>query len=247
VYLAPEGTLYKTIVIPNADASHRYKLIAKGTGSGIMELKVQVPDAKNKCKRYLEYTNVPVSATTTARVNIEPKIALPEIATIRAHNMRDRTTKLGLDSDGDGVFEIESTPGKFERQKAMSSVVKANVDICPDTIDLTSTAKEKSITAYIELPEGYEPDRIDISTVRLMKDIPALETPVDIVDHDQNGIYELMVKFDRQLVIDCLAGEGQIEGRVSLSLTGIIDGRLFKGAHTILVISSGIKQEQSHD
>lgn len=115
VYINPEGTDYKTIVIPNADVSQGYTLIVNGTGSGTMEIKAQVPDAKTKLKRYLEYTDVPVSATTTARVKIKPGIPLPPITT-QSDSIRDTITKLELDGDGDGVFELESTPGDFERQ-----------------------------------------------------------------------------------------------------------------------------------
>lgn len=226
VYITPEGTQYKTIVIPDADISQEYMLIVNGTGLGTMELKTQVPDAKKRVKRYLEYTNVPVSATTTVRVKIMP----------------DRTAKLELDSDGDGAFELESAPGNFEEKKVVLSALKANIDIEPDTLNLTSVAADKSIIAYIQLPKGYNPKSIGISTVRLMKDIPAWEKPIDVVDHNQDGIYELMVKFERQLVIDYLKRTGQIEGRVSLTLTGVVDGRMFEGIDTILVIGGKIKQ-----
>jgi len=246
VYIAPEGTQYKTIVIPNADVSQEYALIVEGTGSGTMEIKAQVPDTKNKVKRYLEYTNVPVSATTKARVKIKPDVSIPRITT-QGDSVRDKVTKLELDSDGNGAFELESTSGNFEkqRQKVVQSVLKANIDIEPDTLDLSSVVREKSITAYIELPAGYNPKGIDISTVRLMKDIPAWERPVDVVDHDQDGIYELMVQFDRQLVIAYLEKARQLEGKVSLTLSGVVDGRQFEGTD-IIILTRGTKQTQSN-
>jgi hypothetical protein len=243
VYITPDGTLYKTIIIPNANVSQGYRLVANGTGSGIMEIKAQVPDTENKCKRYLEYTNVPVSATTSARVNIIPGITLPEMAAIRANHMRDRVTKLELDSDGDEVFELESIPGNFvEKKAAPMGLLKANIDIEPDTLALSGAVGEKSVTAYIELPEGYNPEDIDISTVRLMGDIPAWEGPIDVVDHDQDGIYELMVRFDRQLIIDYLEGRGWVEGRVSLFLTGTVGGRSFRGVGSILAAGDAVRQ-----
>ncbi len=79
----------------------------------------------------------------------------------------------------------------------------------------------------------------------LVKDIPAWERPIDVVDHDQNGIYELMVKFDRQLVIDYLESTGQVEGEVSLVLTGAVDGKAFEGADTIVVTRSAGEPAQS--
>ena len=243
VYVTPEGTQYKTIVIPNADVSQEYTLIVEGTGTGAMGIKAQVPDAKNKVRRFLEYANVPVSATTKARVKIMPDLPLLRI-TPGSDSVRDTVTKLELDSDGDGAFELESAPGKFEKQKVVPSVLKANIDIEPDTLDLASVGLEKSIIAYIELPAGYNPKRIDVSTVRLMKNIPAWERPVDVVDHDQDGIYELVVKFDRQLVIDYLSSKGLVEGKVSLSVTGIVDGRPFEGVDTILVVAKSIAKQR---
>jgi hypothetical protein len=231
VYIAPEGTQYKTIVIPDADISQEYTLIVNGTGSGTMELKIQVPDAENRVKRYLEFTNVPVSATTIARVNIVPEKAI----------------KLELDSDGDSVFELESTPGNFEENKVVISALEVDIDIEPDTLDLGSVPEEISITAYIELPESYDPKGIDIATVCLMKEIPAWEKPIYVVDHDQDGIHELMVMFDRQPVIDYLESKGLIEGKVYLTLTGVIGGRLFKGVDTILVTGERITQKEKYD
>jgi len=242
VYIAPEGTQYKTIVIPNADVSQGYTLIINGTGSGTMEIKAQVPDARNRVLQYLEYTNVPVSPTTTARIKIIPGEPLPRI-TPQGNSVRDTRTKLELDTDGDGIFEIVSAPGNLEKQKVVSSVLKAEIDIEPDTLDL-GVSQQRFLTAYIELPKGYNPKSIDVNAVRLMEDIPAWERPIEIVDHDQDGIYELMVNFDRPLVIKHLVNRGQVDGKVSLVLTGVVDGRPFEGADTILVRSGEPKEVQ---
>ena len=115
VYINPEGTDYKTIVIPNADISQEYMLVAEGTGSGTMEIKAQVPDAETMLKRYVEYTDVPVAATTIAKVELKPEIILPRV-TAQGNSVRDTVTRLEIDNDGDGEFELESTPGKFEKQ-----------------------------------------------------------------------------------------------------------------------------------
>jgi hypothetical protein len=119
MYITPEGTDYKTILIPNADVTDEYRMEVKGTDSGIMELKAQVPDAMTKLKRFLEYKDVPILATTRARAEIRPFIPMPmlaEGATV-GETVRDTVTKLELDSDGDGIFELESTPGNFEETK----------------------------------------------------------------------------------------------------------------------------------
>jgi len=249
MYVTPEGTDYKTILIPDADVSDEYMIVAEGTDSGTMDIRAQVSDAKTNLRRFLEYINVPVSVTTVARARIEPEVPplvrVPSSAEILGGTRRDTTTRLEMDSDGDGVFEIESTPGDFERQKAVLSELIAKIGIEPDTLNLTSIAVDEPITAYIELPEGFDPKDIDVSTVRLLGGIPAWDRTIDVVDHDQDGIYELVVKFDRQLVIDYLVRQKQVEGEVSLTLTGVVDGRSFKGLDTILVIRSTVGQTQS--
>jgi len=131
VYIAPQGTQYKTIVIPSADISYGYKLVMKGTGLGIMDIKIQVPDTKNNARHYLEYASVPVSATTVARVDIVP----------------DGVIRLELDSDGDGVFELESTPGKFEGKKVTPPVIEAN----PARLSLEPVRAESEIDTPHEI------------------------------------------------------------------------------------------------
>lgn len=55
------------------------------------------------------------------------------------------------------------------------------------------------------------------------------------------------VKFERQLVIEYLTGGGQevryavTNGKVPLSLTGVVDGRMFEGSDTVLVVGEVIK------
>jgi len=119
VYIAPEGTQYQTIIIPNADVSREYTVLVNGTGKGTAEIKSQVPDAAIEVKRYLEYRNVPILPTTVARVKIEPAVTLrtaaPDIG-----NVRDTVTRLEMDTDGDGVFEMETTPGRFIRLEKVS-------------------------------------------------------------------------------------------------------------------------------
>ena len=240
IYITPEGTDYKTILIPDADVGNEYSLLAKGTGSGTMDIRAQVPDAVSKLKRFLEYIGVPISTTTIARANIKPE--LPELvralspAEMLGGTVRDTTTKLEVDSDGDGTFDLESTSGSFEEMKTLLLPITAEIDMEPDTLDIASVTGDELITAFVELPRDYDPKSIDVSTVRLMGDIPAWQRLLDIVDHDQDGTYELMVKFDLQPVIEYLEGKGQVDGKVSFTLTGTVDGRPFDGEDIVLVI-----------
>jgi hypothetical protein len=74
--------------------------------------------------------------------------------------------------------------------------VTASIDIDPDTLNLRS--KGKWVTAYIELPEGYNVNDINVSSVMLNDTIPAQLRPTAISNYDNDTISDLMVKFDRQ-------------------------------------------------
>ena len=160
---------------------------------------------------------------------------VPSPAEVLGGTTRDFITTLEIDTDGDGAFEIESAPGNYETRKVVRSLLEADIDIEPDTINFGSEAIEKSITCYIELPAEFSPEDIDISTILLWGSVPALEKPIDIMDHDKDGILELVVKFDRQFVIDYLLQTKQVEGEVSVIVTGVVNARPFKGVDVISV------------
>ena len=100
-------------------------------------------------------------------------------------------------------------------------------------------SKGKWITCYIELPTGYTVDDIDMSTVILTinnNSIPTGEgSPAEIGDYDNDGISDLMVKFDRGAVQKIVT-----EGSVEMTVTGsLIGGTQFEGVDTVLVIDKG--------
>ncbi|MBN2271911.1 MAG: SUMF1/EgtB/PvdO family nonheme iron enzyme [Sedimentisphaerales bacterium] len=109
--------------------------------------------------------------------------------------------------------------------------VEALVDINPDSLNKSS--KGKWITCYIELPEGYDVGEIDVSTVMLNDVVAAESGPTGILDHDGNGVLELMVKFSRAAVQGILGPEDEAD----LIVTGeLSDGTVFEGADTIKVL-----------
>jgi len=246
IYVTPEGTDYKTILIPGADVTDEYTVFVQGTDSGTMDLKAQVPDTQNRVRRFLQYVDVPITPRTAARASIKPELPrmmMPEVAVARPANVRDEITVLEIDSDGDGAFEIESRPGSFETQKVVRDVLKAEIDISPDTLSLSPAAVEKSLTAYIKLPAGISPENVDISSVRLFGKIPALEGMTDIVDYDQDGILELAVKFDRQLVLDYLASTGKAGEEIVFTVSGIVNGELFNAVDTVDLLGAGLEPD----
>ncbi len=121
--------------------------------------------------------------------------------------------------------------------------IACTIDIDPDTLNLSS--KDKWVTCYIELPDGYDVMDIDGASVTL-EGIPAYigaegwaragANSGNIMDHDGDGILERMVKFDGAAVRGYLIGQGA-SGYVGLTVTGnLVDGPSFEGIDVIRVI-----------
>ncbi len=120
----------------------------------------------------------------------------------------------------------------------------ATIDIDPNVLNLKSHGRW--ITCYIEVPEEYAVEDIDMSTVALTAiDGMSIEPlyrdgPTEIGDYDEDDIPDLMVKFDRQVLIDVLNEIIVPPVDVELTVGGeLTDGTLFAGSDTIRVISPG--------
>ncbi len=116
LYITPEGSDFKTILIPNADVSDEYRVVIKGTGDGVLDLKALVPDATNNVRRYLEYQDIPVNPDMGAELNILPGLfdyLSPERPT---GTVKDTGTLLFVDINGDGTFDTETRPGIFSNK-----------------------------------------------------------------------------------------------------------------------------------
>lgn len=111
--------------------------------------------------------------------------------------------------------------------------VQAGVDIDPDTLNLKN--KGRWITCYIELPQGYDVADIDVSTIKLNDSVSAELKPTSIGDYDNDGIPDLMVKFDMSAVQKILQ-----PGDNGITVTGELnDGTPFEDFDTIRVINPG--------
>jgi hypothetical protein len=112
------------------------------------------------------------------------------------------------------------------------------IDIHPDTLNKKS--KGKYVTSYIELPETYSVEDIDIETVMLSVggfSISAELSPTEIGDYNDNDIPDFMVKFNRHSVQDTFE-----VGVVEMTLTcQNYDGVSFEGSDTVLAIDEGKK------
>ncbi len=124
----------------------------------------------------------------------------------------------------------------------VDTTLPAIIDTEPDTLSLHRMhfrgRHGRWITAYIELPEGYDVADINVSTVLLGGTIPAKSRPLRIGDYDRDGIPDLMVKFDRADVIDRVKALNlELPADVELTVTGsLMDGTQFEGNDTIRVI-----------
>jgi hypothetical protein len=136
-------------------------------------------------------------------------------------------------------------------------VIEATVDVDPDTLNLE--AKIKWVSVYIELPEGYgvepkpqdenaevtEADGVNwedyislivISSVELNGQVPAETDPkYDFVsdpkleDRDENGLPELLVKFDGAEVQGIL----EVGDEVEITITGLVKSSSAENAETL--------------
>ena len=124
-------------------------------------------------------------------------------------------------------FRIESYGETlfFEDFEPLTSTI-VDIDITPDTLNLKSKGL---FTAFVELPEGYDEEDVDIGTVEC-EGAPAVKAMMA----DDN---RLIVKFNSEDLVGVSAGDD-----VELIVTGqLLDGTIFVGSDTIRVIDKGGK------
>ena len=148
-----------------------------------------------------------------------PDIAIRGVPKISADGK-----KISFKSNVDGDNEIF----------VIALTVQALIDVKPDTLNLDS--KGRWITTYIEFPENYDVNDIDVNTVILHNQIQAEDNPTEIGDYDNDGIADIMLKFDRYAVQEILE-EGD---KVEINIKGeLFDGTSFEGSDTIRIIDKG--------
>lgn len=114
------------------------------------------------------------------------------------------------------------------------------VDIKPDTLSTKSSGRW--ITCYITPSEGYDARDIDASSVTL-EGVSALPNQFGYVDINEDGICELMVKFDRSTILADLLTITYEEYLVCVYLMHIAgsytDGVSFTGTDSVNVFYNG--------
>jgi hypothetical protein len=122
----------------------------------------------------------------------------------------------------------------------------ATIIINPTSLNLGSSGEW--ITAYIELPEGYNVNDINVSTILVNFTVPVdSAAPNALGDYDNDGIPDLMVKFNRAEIISFAWNNIDIENRfgtATLRITGYLtDGTPFQSKTTIKIILPAIKEK----
>jgi Tol biopolymer transport system component len=150
-----------------------------------------------------------------------------------------------LDGDGDTIafVSIGRDGPDSEIFVLRRNPIEAVIDIDPDSLNLRS--KGNWITCFVELPGGYDVADIDVSTMMLNGTIPVdPSAPTAIGDYDNDGVPDLMVKFDRAAVQAYILANVNMtelieEGfmTVTLTITGYLnDGPPFQGSNTVKII-----------
>jgi PKD repeat protein len=155
----------------------------------------------------------------------------------------------GCESDGFNVTHLYERAGRYNVTITVTDnygVTKTSwvlVDVfIPSTIEIllgmiNLRSKGVWVTAYIELPEGYNVSDIAVSSILLNGTIPVdMSAPAVVGDYDNDGVGDLMVKFNRTQVVEYMLSQGITFGNVTLTLTGeLYDGTPLKGETVIRV------------
>ena len=167
--------------------------------------------------------NIPISTGTIHQYQID----------WQKFSQGEKGVTLQIDVDGDGVFEKTVIADNDLTYDEFILQTETAIDFDPDTLNLKS--KGNFVTVYIELPEGFDVNQIDISSILLNDSVPSLAKPTEINDYDRDGIADLMVKFERNKVQSIL-----IPGETMMILTGRVlhDNKYldFRGDDIIKVI-----------
>lgn len=109
------------------------------------------------------------------------------------------------------------------------ATLEADLTLEPGVLNLAS--RGSWITAFIQ-PQGFDPAKIDVPTLRLAGSVPAESKFANVTDHDLDGIPELMVKFSRETLAGLLT-----PGVQTLELTGsLLTGERFHARGDVKVI-----------
>lgn len=161
----------------------------------------------------------------------------------------DQTPYLGVDVDTEshsGTFETYSTTYFKPYHGFFNYMIRTLVTppAVEATVGFKAWGRGKWIPAYIELPEGLSVSDINISTVKLNDTISIGKPPPKIRDYNKDDIPDLMVKFNRDELLDWLAASGipKIGNYYYITLTiagKLTDDSIFEGSQHVRILDKG--------
>lgn len=230
------------LVILSPNESYRYEVV----GTEEKQYKLGVISVEPEEANAFTATDIPTASGTIHQYTIDWDIL--------SENKEGAIIK--IDSDGDGTFEKTFTANSELTYDEFMLQTATTLDVDPYTLNLDSEGKW--VTVYIELPEGYDVSNIDTESIELATEVVILTNEVEVEefmvhiasgaptaigDYDDDGIPDLMVKFDRAELVEYL-GKAELDSvdglkfyDVMLTVTGALtDGTPFLGSDTIKVI-----------
>lgn len=142
----------------------------------------------------------------------------------------------GNDGIGDTQYPIDTNNrDKYPLMNPWKSFTTANITITPNTINI-NMQQDKWVTAYIELPKGYGPANIDITTVEINGTVPAVtdskygfvtNSSGYLVDLDGDGVLERVVKFESTEIISYILNSLGYPDSKSIQISLTITGKLY--------------------
>ena len=143
------------------------------------------------------------------------------------------------------IDDIPRTPYMIKSTETeIILIIPAFIDFNPDTLNLKS--KGEWITVYIELPTGYDINAVNLETIRLNNQIQAECNLIIMGDYDNNGIPDLMIKFNRSDVQNILEVGDEIKTTIigeTMNGDGFTDVVIHVVAEELNLTSSDTKAE----
>jgi VCBS repeat protein len=152
----------------------------------------------------------------------------------------------GQDGHTYGFYSIARDLVGFEEDPRSPLVADATItvvscslvmgfDFTPSTLNLR--AMGHWVTGYLEPPAPFTPGDIDIASIRLNGTVRVDSTATTAIgDHDNDGIPDLMVRFNRGAVeLTVSAGDS-----VPVTVKGTVGGQCFQGTETIRVLRAKV-------
>jgi hypothetical protein len=158
-----------------------------------------------------------------------------EVAPVDTVRVGKNPASVAFDPSGSGRAVIcnpgDKTVTILNASGLPAGPIPAEVMVTPRTLNLKSHGRW--VQGRIELPVGYWPEEIEIGSVRLQDVIPVVPGMFCLgEDEDQDGLRELVVKFDRA-AFQALLPQGE---HVPVTISGMARNRAFIGVDTIRTI-----------